>query len=86
MLDEELKKAMIKIFVVVAIILLIMIILSVIIFNKFGKNPTVFENDEQKERYEKILEEKNKEDISENDIGEINNNIESLVENQNIEQ
>lgn len=86
MTDEEFKKAMIKIFIIVAIILVIMIILSVIIFNKFGKNPTIFENDEQKAKYEKVLEEKNEENISENDIAEINNNIENTVENQTVEQ
>lgn len=86
MTDEEFKKAMIKIFIIVAIILVIMIILSVIIFNKFGKNSTIFENDEQKAKYEKVLEEKNEENISENDIAEINNNIENTVENQTVEQ
>lgn len=78
MSDEEFKKAMSKVIIVAIIVLVLMIILAILIFSNFGKSTTVFENEEQKARYENIIKNKESENISENDIAEIEGN--TLVE------
>lgn len=80
MTDEEFKKAMNKIIIFVTIVLVLMIIFGIIIFNTFGKSTTIFKNQEQKENYENAIE-NNDENITENDIAEIEGNINENIEN-----
>lgn len=80
MTDEEFKNAMNKIIIFVTIVLVLMIILGIIIFNTFGKSTTIFKNPEQKENYENAIE-NNDENITENDIAEIEGNINENIEN-----
>lgn len=80
MTDEELKKAMSKIITGIIVVLVLMIIIAILIFNNFGKSTTIFKNDEQKANYENAIKNRDNENITENDIAE----IESNQENTNI--
>ena len=85
MTEEELKKAMSKVIIFVIIMLILMIILAIFIFNDMGKSTTIFKNEEQKKNFENILENKENENISQNDIAEIEGNLivdeNSIIEN-----
>lgn len=76
MTEEELKKAMSKVIIVTIVILVIMVVLAVLIFNNFGKSSTIFKSEEQKAKFENVLENKENENITENDIAELENSNE----------
>ena len=69
-----------KVIILTVIVLLIMVILAIIIFNDFGKNSTIFESEEQKANFEKVLENNENENITTNDIVELESNSE-VIEN-----
>lgn len=79
MTDEEFKKAMTKIFIIVGIALVLMIVLSIVVFNQSGKSTTVFENEKQKENYENILENSDSENITQNEINELTNSVNEVI-------
>lgn len=81
MTEEELKKAMGKVIIVSAIVLVIMIILGIVVFNDFGKSTTIFENENQKAEFENLISDKGNENITKNEIAELENNVaENAVE------
>ena len=57
-----------------------MIILAIIIFNDFGKSNTIFKSEEQRNNFENALENRDNENITTNDIVELESNNE-IVEN-----
>ena len=84
MTEEELKKAMGKVIIISVIVLIIMIILAIVVFNDFGKSTTIFESETQKAEFENVISNKENENITENEIAEIENNIDDVGNELNI--
>ena len=68
MTEEEFKKAMGKTIIFIVIMIIILIGLGVFIFNKSGKETSIFESESAKEAFEKKVDEVNAENLPKEEI------------------
>ena len=83
MSEEEFKKAMKKTIIFILIMIVVLVILGFVVFNKSGKDTSIFENEEQKSTYQKEVEKINSSNISDEDASKIDGSQEFQTEGEN---
>ena len=76
MTEEEFKKAMSKLIIVIVIALVILVIIGIVVFNTFGKQTSIFASEQEKENYKKKVQEVNSHSLTEEEASNLENSSE----------